>query len=89
MMPTSFFHIDCSVKPGWLIISGNCVFTGVGYAVGVKEVEWEAYRAGAMAQDAFPTLPIGDREFLISGISPTGWDEAFPDPGYNYNRNND
>ena len=78
MMPPSFYHIQPSVTPGYLCISGNCIFTGVGHALQVKETEWNAYQHGAMAQDAFPTLPIGDREFLISGISPTGWDSAFP-----------
>ncbi len=30
-----------------------------------------------LVQDAFPNLDIGQREFLISGITPQEWEETF------------
>ena len=30
-----------------------------------------------LVQDAFPTLDKGQREFLISGITPDEWNETF------------
>ena len=30
-----------------------------------------------LVQDAFPNLDIGQREFLISGITPQEWNETF------------
>lgn len=42
------------------------------------EVEyWQ--QSGAMVQDVFPHLTAGEREFLISGITPDEWDDAFGD----------
>ena len=32
-----------------------------------------------LVQDAFPNLDIGQREFLISGITPQEWNETFGD----------
>jgi hypothetical protein len=32
-----------------------------------------------LVQDAFPNLDIGQREFLISGITPDEWTETFGD----------
>jgi len=36
------------------------------------------YDEGALIQDAFPELPNDLREFIISGITPTEWNNAFP-----------
>ena len=32
-----------------------------------------------LVQDAFPNLDIGQREFLISGITPDEWTKTFGD----------
>ncbi len=32
----------------------------------------------AYVEEAFPYLSESDREFLISGFSPAGWDKIFP-----------
>jgi hypothetical protein len=37
---------------------------------------WES---GTLIQEAFPTLSADEREFLMTGIGPTEWDELFPD----------
>jgi hypothetical protein len=34
-----------------------------------------------LVQDAFPNLDIGQREFLISGITPQEWNETFGEEG--------
>ena len=34
-----------------------------------------------LVQDAFPNLDIGQREFLISGITPDEWVETFGEEG--------
>lgn len=33
---------------------------------------------GAYVQDAFPTLNAGQREFLMTGMTPQVWDKTFP-----------
>ena len=32
---------------------------------------------GLLVQDVFPNLDVGQREFLISGITPQEWEETF------------
>lgn len=36
-----------------------------------------AYASGKLIQDAFPFLSAGEREFLISGITPDRWNSIF------------
>jgi hypothetical protein len=36
---------------------------------------WQSKRI----QDALPDTSLEDREFLLSGISPAGWDKMFPE----------
>lgn len=48
----------------------NC--TPEQYLEGLK-----AYRAGAMMQTAFSVLSVEEREFLISGLTPTEWNRMF------------
>lgn len=57
---------------------GKCVQTGELYVTAqfpAKAVH--KYNAGVMLQDAFHMLSAGDREFILSGISPKGWNEMF------------
>lgn len=65
------------MKPDTITIEGPCVFTGKMYKVVVPIKGYSAWRKGMMIQDALPELSAEDREFLISGISPEGWKEAF------------
>lgn len=39
--------------------------------------QYMAWKGGAMAQDAFPQLDADGREFLMTGITPTEWNEMF------------
>ncbi len=60
-----------------VIVSAACTYTQKSYSVTVKIAEWNKYLDGVLAQNAFPDLSLGDREFLISGTSPEGWKELF------------
>jgi hypothetical protein len=61
----------------WLDIKRLCVVTGEHYEVRVRRTDWEAWKGGKLAQLAFPYLSREDREFIISGTSPKGWEELF------------
>jgi len=57
--------------------TGPCIVTFKPYSVTVKAAELFAYRRGALAQNAFKSLSVEDREFLISGSSPEGWKQLW------------
>lgn len=59
------------------VITGPCVVTGKDFTVSAKTDDVLDYLEGAMVQDCFPYLSQNDREFLISGFSPEGWDLTF------------
>lgn len=58
-------------------VSGKCVFTGEEYSCIVPTDGLEKFLGGVHAQVAMPSVSADDREFIISGISPTGWKQAF------------
>lgn len=58
--------------------TGPCMNSGKEYSVKVPKEGLYKYRCGALIQDAFPDLSAGDREFLITGFSPEGWDHLYP-----------
>ena len=58
--------------------TGPCLLTKDQCSVTVKAEELNAYRSGKLIQDAMPSLSPEDREFLISGIGPTGWNKIYP-----------
>lgn len=56
--------------------TGPCVVTGEDYSVTVKGSElFKMRQTGSVT--ALASLDAGDREFLISGTSPKGWDKIF------------
>ena len=63
--------------PHVYVFTGPCVATGQTYSVTVPAAGLFAYNRGAMIQDAFPELSADDREFLLSGFSPAGWEQTF------------
>lgn len=65
---------------GTVTLSGPCMVTKEQYSVTVPEVGYRQWVTGnVLIQNAFPTLPKDDREFLISGTSPKGWKQLFGD----------
>jgi hypothetical protein len=65
-------------EDGRIRLSGPCVVTGLEYSVVVSREGALAYfEGGVTAREAFPELPKEEREFLISGTSPSGWRKLF------------
>jgi hypothetical protein len=62
-----------------MTITKKCVHTGKPYSVTVDSEDYFKWVNGELAQRAFPYLNVADREFIISGISPEGWDQLFSD----------
>lgn len=60
-------------------VSGPCEVTGETYTVYASRDGLDRWLAGELIQKALPTLSADDREFLISGTSPTGWNTLFGD----------
>ena len=58
----------------FVIIKGDCVFTGEFYQCRVLSEGFNKWLNGELIQIAMPEVSLDDREFLISGISPVGWD---------------
>lgn len=58
-------------------ITGKCIITKEKYSCAVPTAGLESWLDGELIQNAMPTVSADDREFLKSGISPTGWEKAF------------
>ena len=58
-----------------VVVSGKCLVTGKDYSITANIHHLLAWKEGIHAQTAFPYMSAGDREFLISGTSPEGWDK--------------
>lgn len=55
-----------------------CSLCGKESIVEVPKAGFDAYKAGAHVQNAFPHLHANVREMLISGTHPECWDKMFP-----------
>lgn len=58
-------------------VTGNCKITGEEYSCIVPTRGLEAWLDGEFIQRAMPSVSADDREFLISGMSPKGWNIMF------------
>lgn len=57
---------------------GACSVTGEMYTTDEFSLhDLNRWRRGTLIQDAFPYLSTDDREFLMTQISPTGWNMIF------------
>ncbi len=65
------------VSIGFVKVSGKCKLNGKNYSCIVPSEGYARFMKGEHAQTALPRISAEDREFLISGISPAGWKEAF------------
>jgi len=43
------------------------------------EEQLNRHKMGELVQDVFPNLSVEEREFLISGVTPEEWNDAFED----------
>jgi len=64
---------------GTSIVYGTCPFLHQEYKLVVETAALWRFMHGEPAQVCFPDMDRGDREFLISGISPEGWQKMFGD----------
>jgi len=58
-------------------VSGKCVITGEDHSVEVPTDGLKNWQGGMLMQNAMPNVHPDIREFLISGISPKGWEQIF------------
>tara|TARA_Y100001937_G_scaffold88533_1_gene119729 strand:- start:1720 stop:2034 length:315 start_codon:yes stop_codon:yes gene_type:complete len=60
-------------------ISGICVITNKHHAVNVLTADWKKWAEDRTRsiEESFPELEQEDAEWLISGISPKGWEAFF------------
>jgi hypothetical protein len=45
--------------------------------IDVTPMQVESWEQGELVQNAMPNLSADEREFIMSGITPTEWDEMF------------
>ena len=60
-------------------ITRTSMFTGKVHTLEVPctEAQLHAWQGGMYIQDAMPDVPADLREFLMTGTTPTEWDEMF------------
>ena len=81
---TRFIDTGCSYSETYepehiYTFTGNCVVTKAPYSVSVKGSElFQMRQTGSIMM--LKSLCAGDREFLMSGISPLGWEKKYGDP---------
>lgn len=47
--------------------------------INVTQEQLDAWNNGTCIQNAMPNLSPDEREFIMTGITETEWDEAFPE----------
>ena len=60
---------------------GPCMVTGHEYYAIYPKRGIDLWLGGCCIQNAMPDVSENDREFLVSGISPAGWDRLFAESG--------
>jgi hypothetical protein len=60
-----------------LLACGNCRICQKHVQFPVNKMQYESWRQGTLAQQAFPQMSAGDREFLISQTCETCFDKLF------------
>lgn len=69
--------MNLTVEGDQIRVSGNCRITGKPHSVTVPLDGYNQWKAGALIQNALPRTSRDDREWLMSGISPEGWEKEF------------
>lgn len=60
-------------------ITFPCIRCGKREVLHVSQSGWKKWKEGAFIQDAFPDLPVDEREQMMTGTHPECWKEMFPD----------
>jgi hypothetical protein len=59
-------------------MTGKCIITKEDYQTQpFNKTDYHMWVGGELIQNCFPYLSLEDREFMISGISPKGWEQIF------------
>ncbi len=74
IMNNRFGHEVIRNDDSTVIVSGECVLTGVQHSVTYTAEEYDAWRRGRLIQHAMPNRSVEDRDWLVTGICPTGWE---------------
>jgi hypothetical protein len=64
---------EATAESGMVRVTGQCSVTGKTHSVVVSESGLIAWLQGALIQNALPRATADEREFLMTGISPEGW----------------
>jgi hypothetical protein len=62
-----------------MILSRQCSECGINRQIEVPDDGYIQWQRGELIQNALPSVNIGDRELLISGICGSCFDEMFPE----------
>lgn len=65
-----------------MIIEAECRICGKTKSLNVDYDRVQKWMNGMLIQDAFPEMPVEDRELLISGTCPECWDKLFNGGGF-------
>ena len=60
-----------------LQVLGECLVTGAPYELRVPADGLRRWLGGELIQRALPAVSAPDREFLLTGYSPAGWEQLF------------
>jgi len=62
------------------VAKGHCSLSMIPYETKPFSAKgYQRWRNGTLIHTALPELDLDDKEFLMSGISPTGWEMQFED----------
>ncbi len=65
-----------------MLIQRKSILTGIVHIMDLPVTEDQMYEylhGGVLLQHAFPHLTPDQREFILNGVTPEEWDEAFPE----------
>lgn len=63
--------------PDMITLSVKCYICGKEQLIEVSKEGYEKWKAGALIQEALPSLSPDKRELLISNTCPACWDKLF------------
>ena len=75
------YNRHCNNEPGGIvIITKHSPFTGKIHSmdIPVTQEQINKWQNGELIQKAMPNLTPDQREFIMTGITPTEWDSVFP-----------
>ena len=81
VMRERYIHTNCTYtqnhEEGTYTFTGPCRVTGEDYTLTIKGAELFDLNYGKPIQEALHSLDAEQREFVISGTSPKGWEKLF------------